>query len=100
MNDGLKRLADERCVPVVELRGLWYGFDPIHIRLRHWRTAWREILSAWSDAPVSASAARGSLTRWLYLRSLPPLERRLFGRERRAAQPSGRLRDGTTIALY
>jgi hypothetical protein len=100
LNDGLKRLGDERRVPVVELSGEWYGFDPIHIRLRHWRAAWREILSAWSDTPVGASAARGSLTRWLYLRSLPPLERRLFGRERRAAQPSGRLRDGTTIALY
>jgi hypothetical protein len=100
LNAGLKRLAAERRVPVVELRGEWYGFDPIHIRLRHWRAAWREILSPWSDAPASASAARGSFTRWLYLRSLPPLERRLFGRERRAAQPSGRLRDGTTIALY
>ena len=93
LNDGLKRLGDE----VVRLTD---REREIHIRLRHWRAAWREILSAWSDTPVGASAARGSLTRWFYLRSLPPLERRLFGRERRAAQPSGRLRDGTTIALY
>jgi hypothetical protein len=100
LNAGLARLAAERHVRIVEQCGAWYGFDAIHIRLRQWRTAWAEILAPWSDAPTSAPAARGSLTRWLYLRSLPPLERKLFGRTRRAAQPSGRLRDGTTIALY
>jgi hypothetical protein len=100
LNAGLTRLAAARRVRVVELRGAWYGFDAIHIRLRHWRAAWSEILAPWSDAPTTAPSARGSLSRWLYLRSLPPLERRLFGRERRSAQPSGRLRDGTTIALY
>jgi hypothetical protein len=100
LNAGLARLAAERNVRIVEQRGAWYGFDAIHIRLRHRRAAWSEILAPWSDAPSAAPTARGSLTRWLYLRSLPPLERRLFGRARRAAQPSGRLRDGTTIALY
>jgi hypothetical protein len=100
LNAGLIRLAERRRVQLVEQRGGWYGFDAIHIRLRHWRTAWSEILAPWSDASQSTPRARGSLTRWLYLRSLPPLERKLFGRERRAAQPSGRLRDGTTIALY
>jgi hypothetical protein len=100
LNAGLKQLAAERRVTTVEQPGRWYGFDPIHIRLTHWRDAWREILSSWSDAPQAATAARGSMTRWLYLRSLPPAERRLFGRERRALQPSGRLRDGTTVALY
>jgi hypothetical protein len=100
LNAGLAQLAVERRVRVVEQRGAWYGFDAIHIRLRHWRAAWSEILAPWSDAPTAAPGARGSLTRWLYLRSLPPLERKLFGRARRAAQPSGRLRDGTTIALY
>ena len=104
LNAGLKQLAVERGVSIVEQRAQWYGFDPIHIRLVHWRDAWREILAPWSDAPQSAPAqscpVRGSMTRWLYLRSLPPLERRLFGRARRALQPSGRLRDGTTIALY
>lgn len=100
LNAGLTSLAAERKITVVALRGDWYGFDPIHIRLKKWRSAWSEILSPWSDAPATASAARGSLTRWLYLRSLPPLERSLFGRQRRAAQPSGRLRDGTTIAIY
>jgi hypothetical protein len=100
LNAGLARLATDQQVRIVEQSGAWYGFDAIHIRLRHWRTAWAAILAPWSDAPMTAPAARGSLTRWLYLRSLPPLERKLFGCTRRAAQPSGRLRDGTTIALY
>jgi hypothetical protein len=100
LNAGLAELAATRNVRLVEQRGGWYGFDAIHIRLRRWREAWSEILAPWSDAPIRAPYARGSLTRWFYLRSLPPLERKLFGRERRAAQPSGRLRDGTTIALY
>jgi hypothetical protein len=100
LNAGLVQLAEARSVRLVEQRGGWYGFDAIHIRLRHWRAAWSEILAPWSDASTSAPRARGSLMRWLYLRSLPPLQRKLFGRERRAAQPSGRLRDGTTIALY
>jgi hypothetical protein len=100
LNAGLAELAAARNVRLVEQRGGWYGFDAIHIRLRHWRAAWSEILAPWSDTQHSAPGARGSLTRWLYLRSLPPLERKLFGRARRAAQPSGRLGDGTTIALY
>lgn len=100
LNAGLKQLAAAHGAATIEQRARWYGFDPIHIRLARWREAWREILSPWCEAPERADRARGSLSRWLYLRSLPPLERRLFGRARRASQPSGRLRDGTTIALY
>jgi hypothetical protein len=100
LNAGLAELARARHIPTVELRGAWYGFDPIHIRLRFWKEAWREILAVWSDAPATAPLARGSLTRWLYLRSRAPEARRAFGIARRAPQPSGRLRDGTTIALY
>ncbi|HEV2970274.1 MAG TPA: hypothetical protein VGY55_09805 [Pirellulales bacterium] len=100
LNAGLIDLARARRIPTVALRGAWYGFDPIHIRLRFWKSAWREILSGWCDAPAAAAFARGSLTRWLYLRSRAPEARRLFGVARRAPQPSGRLRDGTTIALY
>ncbi len=100
LNAGLEQLAAERRLATVTPRAGWYGFDPIHIRLKHWRSAWGEILAAWCDDAAPSRTVRGSLTRWLYLRSLPPLERRLFGRARRAAQPSGRLPDGTTIALY
>jgi hypothetical protein len=100
LNAGLTELARARRIPTVELRGAWYGFDPIHIRLRFWKEAWREILAAWCDAPATAPVARGSLTRWLYLRSRAPEARRVFGVARRALQPSGRLRDGTMISLY
>jgi hypothetical protein len=100
LNSGLVQLAADRRIPVVAPRAEWYGFDAIHIRLRFWKASWQEILAPWSDSPIAVKGARGSLTRWLYLRSLPPLERRLFGIERRAAQPAGRLRDGTTIAFY
>ncbi len=35
---------------LVEPRGEWYGFDPIHIRRRCRVQAWREILSRWPSS--------------------------------------------------
>jgi hypothetical protein len=65
-----------------------------------WRDAWPEILSAWREEACERVRPSGSLVRWAYLRSLPPAERIFFGITRRAKQPSGVLRDGTTISLY
>jgi hypothetical protein len=100
INERLGTIARERSIQLVAQRAEWYGIDPIHIRIDRWPRAWSEILSTWRlDSEKNFSPAP-SLSRWFYLRSLPPLERTLFGRVQRARQPSGRLADGTTIAFY
>lgn len=101
IHDELLKLGQSRGVSLVEHDALWYGFDPIHIRQRHWRTAWPRILSAWDDrAPMERKLPRGSLARWMYLRTRCPHQRSLFGIDQRRAQPSARLHDGTTVAFY
>ncbi|MEX0939338.1 MAG: hypothetical protein WDZ59_15855 [Pirellulales bacterium] len=98
---------DERVVELAAQRELvcvspalhWYGLDPIHIRLRHWSSAWGEILGQWSGEPSTARAS-ASIARWVYLRTRMPHRLRWMGIERVSAQPCGRLRDGTTIAFY
>jgi hypothetical protein len=100
LNEKLIALGEVRKVSVISASGAWYGYDPIHLRRASWREAWPTILSAWCDDHSLSVAPRSSLARWAYLRCLAPSERAIFGFERRAAQPSGRLRDGTTISLY
>ena len=77
----------------------WYGWDPIHIRLKHWPRAWNEILSSWCERD-DTTLAHGSFLRWLKLRTRRPSFQKMFGIEQRRAQPSCALRDGTTISLY
>jgi hypothetical protein len=100
LDEQLRSLAGKRGVRLAEHRPGWYSFDPIHLRRRVWPQAWREILSGWSSATPLPAAAPASLRRWLRLRRLAPDRRWVFGRERRTAQPAGRLADGTTISLF
>jgi hypothetical protein len=99
-NERLIAVARERSIDVVRQRALWYGFDPIHIRFAQWPRAWSEILSAWRRESEKNFLPEPSLARWLYLRSLRPHVRMVFGRVQRAVQPAGRLADGTTISFY
>jgi hypothetical protein len=96
----LRQAAHHRGVPLVSHRAQWYGFDPIHIKLRHWGPAWREILAQWSADMPLPELPRPALGRWLYLRLLPPQQRWFFGWEQRWTQPAGRLADGTSLAFY
>ena len=96
----LVELGETRKIPVIPVSESWYGFDPIHLRRRVWRIAWPTMLAGWQAAGAPIAIARPSLWTSAYLMSLPPWERSLFGIRRRAAQPSGRLSDGTTISLY
>ncbi|HEV3003557.1 MAG TPA: hypothetical protein VGX78_03810, partial [Pirellulales bacterium] len=98
LDERLCRLARQRGCAMVEPRGAWYGFDPIHIKLRHWPAAWNEMFAPWSSE--EPPLARGSMARWLYLRSCMPADRRLFGVALHSPQPCGRLRDGTRISFY
>jgi hypothetical protein len=100
INERLRAVARERSIQLVAQRADWYGFDPIHIRFDRWPRAWSEILSTWRREAEKKISPAPSLSRWLYLRSLPPHERTILGRVRRARQPAGRLADGTTISFY
>jgi len=96
----LRDLAGRRGLLLAEPRPEWYGLDVMHLRRRHWPTAWPEVLAAWGgDAPAPAAAPLSSWQR-LMLRLLSPERRWLFGLERRRPQPAGVLPDGTTLALY
>jgi hypothetical protein len=99
LDDRLRALAKERHISVAEPRLEWYGFDNIHIRRRCRATAWSEILAAWS---ATARRERGPSANGirLRLRHLAPERRWLWGKERYTSQPSARLPDGTTLALY
>jgi len=96
----ISALAARYEVRTVALRPEWYGLDPIHIRRRHVPGAWHEILSPWASGGDRPGAVRATLWRTWQVRRLAPARRWIFGVEQRREQPSGRLRDGTTIALY
>jgi hypothetical protein len=100
LNERVAAVAQRRGGTLVSHLGAWYGWDPIHIRKKIFPQAWRQILAPWVTGPALPPAPRGSLRRWLYLRSRVPHERR-FGRfTQRRAQPCGQLGDGSTIALF
>jgi hypothetical protein len=100
LNDHVRRLAIERGFSLVSQRATWYGFDPIHIKWGQRSLAWREIMGFWRESFEAIDPARATLGRTLYLRSRVPHHRRVLGIEQRGPQPCGRLRDGTTVALY
>lgn len=88
VNAGLRKIAAERGHRFVELESSWYGFDPIHIRHRHWRTAWSRMLG------VPETAWRGSIGEAAGLHLRRPQQQRLFGvdigqREQGAPLPGG-----------
>jgi hypothetical protein len=100
LNDRVRTIAHGHGCRVVVQRASWYGFDPIHIKHTQRPQAWREILAHWSETDELHPPARGTLRSTLYLQSRVPERRRVLGFEQRRDQPAGRLRDGTTIAIY
>lgn len=99
LDESLVRIAARHGAGIVEPDAEWFGADPIHIRRPHWPKAWGKFLQPWSDAPIDVGGC-GSLRRWLYLRTLRPHCRRLWGIEQRRRQPAGTLADGSTVAFY
>ena len=100
LDERVRGLAEARGFRVGGPRAAWYGIDPIHIRARHMTTAWHEILTAERVAPAALARARTPVARAVYLHSRTPFHRYFLGFEQRRAQPSARLSDGTTIAIY
>lgn len=99
-NNRLLAFGNRKKTSVIPASDAWYGFDPIHLRRRVWREAWPQLLSSWRDETSPHCVPRTSLWDRAYLMSLAPHERSVLGVCRHCAQPSGRLRDGTTISLY
>lgn len=87
-------------VPTPELRGEWYGVDPIHIRRRHRAAAWSELLSSWFDPSPSSSFGAVSPGHSLRLWRQRPSERRWFGREQTRMQPVLHETCGSRLWLY
>lgn len=100
INAEVVKLARERKQTVFPVQNRWYGFDPVHVLRRYRRPAWSEILLRWQPDQPLPELGRSSLAESLYLVTLPPRERKIFGFSRRCVQPSGVLSDGSTISLY
>lgn len=87
-------------IPTPELRGEWYGFDPIHILRRHRAAAWREVLASWFGKSQSVEFRPVSPNDSLHLWRLRPCERRWFGRDQHSSQPVLQPPDGSKLWLY
>ncbi|MFN8091175.1 MAG: hypothetical protein U0599_02895 [Vicinamibacteria bacterium] len=104
VSDGLVALAARRSLRLVRVRPEWYGFDPIHVKRRLWRAAWREILlgdhaPAPSSAPARTSRAAAAAEA-LRLYRLRPERSRVLGRERLVPQAGLALPAGGRIWSY
>lgn len=99
LNERLRELGRRVSAHIVEPPGDWYGFDPIHVRRATRDTAWQQILSGWASFNPTHKGSRVSPITGLRLLSLPPAERRLFGRQQQMAQPAFRLGQ-LSIGLY
>jgi hypothetical protein len=100
LHDRLQTLGRSRGVALVEQQAAWYGIDPIHIKLRHWRTVWPMILASAKQDSATVEPACGSLRRWLYLRTRTAENWQLLGTPRQRKQPCARLKDGTSISFF
>ena len=100
LSDGLRELAESRQIPLFVGKREWYSLDPIHPPQRRYPEIWADLLSQVADLPSGLSRHRCPLRKACYLRSLRPERWSIFSVPRRAAQPNGRLRDGSTISLY
>lgn len=102
LDASIRELAARRGVALVEQLLAWYGADPLHIRRRDIPGAWARVLSGWNGAPDStrAPSARGSLRRWVTIRSRTPQRWRLLGVPLGRPQPSVVLPDGSPLWLF
>lgn len=100
----VRALAAERDLHLIEQQADWYGFDPIHIRKRDWPRAAAAMLAPLRPQQramnINRRLARGSLARWLRLRTALPLEFRLAGLALGRPQPARRFPDNSVLSLY
>jgi len=100
LSEGLQGLAKSREVPVFTGRIDWYGLDPIHVRRHFYPAMWSQLFSLVAETNNDSLSPRYPFTLAWYLRSLRPAKWSTFSISRRAPQPNGQLRNGSTISLY
>jgi hypothetical protein len=100
VNARLVAIGEARNSSVIPVSPAWYGFDPIHLKRRARQRAWPKLLATWRVLDQPLMDAHASVWTSAYLSCLAPHDHTIFGMRRRCAQPSGRLADGSTIALY
>jgi len=97
----MRSMAHCRGVAIAEQSGSWYGFDPIHLRMKHWNSAWSQVLAHWTGGSNGrAPRARTRPARWTSLLTATPAERVLWWMQQAAVQPVRAWRDGTTVSFY
>lgn len=97
VDGGLAALAAARGARFIRLKEEWYGFDPIHIRPRSWRSAWQEILCGQSDGTAGDRASWLEALR-LYFRL--PDRQWVLGVEHVSTQSGDALPSGGRVWLY
>jgi hypothetical protein len=95
LDAGLRALASQRGLALVEHQPSWYGADPIHVRRSQRAQAWSTLLAPWG-APSPRAAPVVLPPSW----SLVPERRWILGLEGGRPQPCARLADGSTLSLY
>lgn len=110
VHQGLIHLAERRQFALCEVAADWMGFDGIHIA--YWKRCafYRQILRTFEqvtpcddqlESRVNPNAAKEHPGTFLSWQRRPRFAVcRMFGRIKRAQQPSGFLNDQTTVALY
>ncbi|MFK7741442.1 MAG: hypothetical protein AB8H80_14085 [Planctomycetota bacterium] len=93
LHEGLRELARQYDAEFFEHPYPWFGWDAIHIKRRYWRAFSEALLG------VPRSKQRGGVPT-LRLRTAAPAWRQKSGREQVTQQPSVRMRDGSTFAIY
>ena len=99
LNERVLALAKRHNAVVARPHLGWYAIDPIHIRYRHFGTAWPELLRGWNAAVADVPVGH-SWKLWLKLRTRRPLQQRLFGFEMQTPQPACCFADGTRVSWY
>ena len=100
LSEGLKELAKRREIAIFTGRKAWYGLDPIHPGRGSYPEMWSQLLGLVTATSSDLSQHRCPIGLAWYLRSLRCESWSTFCFVRRAQQPHGQLRDGSTIALY
>ena len=99
LNAGLRTLASRHGATFAALPADWFGFDPVHVQRRHWRTAVRQWLDVPDDRSEPQPTVAGALAQWRFLGAAPH-ERSWFDRTTNTAQPVRSWRDGSTLSLW
>ncbi|MCG8583922.1 MAG: hypothetical protein MI757_04330 [Pirellulales bacterium] len=96
----LKAEVASRKIGFVEPLRTWYGWDPVHIKRRYWRDAWRDILQ-FSHRQTAGETRRG-LSFWqkVRLKFYAPQRRVVLGFSQRKTQPVARFSDGSTVSYF